>query len=425
MSNTRFLHVADVHLDSPLANLKRLDQATADRLRQASRQSWEAVVEAALLHEVALVAIAGDLFDGPVKDAAAGLWIGSQLKRLTRAGIQVALIRGNHDAVSNAARIADWPEGVFEFGSATPETLHLESAGIAVHGQSFGARVEAEDLAARYPAALPGYFNLGLLHTSLAGSGSHDTYAPTSLSTLENMGYDYWALGHIHQRSQASLSETCYVGYSGNTQGRHIREQGAKGCQLVEVCDGKLTGISFVPTDSLRWEEVELDLSELDDLRDIEDELEQPLSGHVERAEGRPLAVRVRLTGNTRLHAVLTRPGTLERLVESLGHRFSELGDVWVEAVKVATAPSMERSSDETLLPLKYLSQVSDACRNDQVIRKELAGVLEELLKKARHDLATYDAPVARSDDDDEELLRLISSAEDMLVARLVAGGEA
>lgn len=423
MTKSSFLHVADVHLDSPLAKVRQLDGSTATQLHRASRRSLEVVVETAIENTVKAVVISGDLFDGPVRDASAGVWVESQFKRLTREGIEVLLIRGNHDALSNAHRVTHWPQGVQEFASENPESRLLESAGIAVHGQSFGARVEKADLAACYPAAVAGYYNVGLLHTSLAGgSSNHDTYAPTSISTLENMGYDYWALGHIHVRTEASLSTKCHVGYSGNTQGRHIRETGAKGCQLVTVADGVLESIRFVATDSIRWHEIELDVAELEYLRDIEDLLESKVCPLIDDAGGRPLAVRLKLVGATSLHAELTRFGTTDRLGEALSVRLKELGSVWLESIKVATTPYFQKSHDDVILPIKYLSQVAEICKTDAVVRDEMHAALEELLRKARSELAEYGWPLTQELQRETELDRLINQAEDMLVARLVGG---
>lgn len=425
MMNTSFLHVADIHLDSPLAHLQRVDEATAEQLRRATRRSLELIVSAALERQVAAVVIAGDLFDGPVKDASAGLWVESQFRRLTRSGIRVVLIRGNHDAVSNAQRIVHWSTGIDELSTGAPESVVLEEAGLAIHGQSFGARAETSDLAASYPESRMGFFNIGLLHTSLSGSSQHDAYAPTSIGVLESKGYDYWALGHIHIRSPQPLSNRTFVGYSGNTQGRHIREAGKKGCQLVNVRDGHLDAIEFIATDSLRWHEICLDLDEVEHLADIEDLAEMAVAEHVDASEGRPLALRLRLQGATRLHSELTRSGTAGRLAETCAARLSELAPVWIESVKVASRPLATFDSDEVLLPLKYMEAVTQELRTNENARQELLGQLEDLLRKARPELSEIGWPLVLAAEQSDELTRLVGMAEDMLVARLAKEGTA
>ncbi len=426
MARIRFLHAADVHLDSPLCSLRSLDEATAGQLHRASRRSFETIVQTAITQRVSAVLFAGDLFDGPVKDAGAGLWVESQLKRLVREKIAVVLIRGNHDAVSNAQRVIHWTEGIHELSSESPQTILLDDARLAIHGQSFGARAESTDLAAAYPSAVMGYFNIGLLHTSLSGSSQHDCYAPTSIGLLESKGYHYWALGHIHQRTEESLSDKCWIGYSGNTQGRHIRESGAKGCYLVSIEDNHIENMEFVPTDSLRWQLLSVDLQSAKRLSDIEDLVEDALNPLLEatRNDGVALAVRLHLEGSTPLHAELTQPSTLERLTEALATRIHEYGDVWLESIKVRTHPAKLTTHADLDVPLKYLSLIADEVREDAKVQKEMWKELEELLKRVRVELSEVDWPLLREADRDTELSNLLSQAEDLLVSRLVRAGE-
>ncbi len=129
MTDFRFIHAADIHLDSPLDHLRSLDEATAKLVATASRRSVERLVATALQQQVAAVIIAGDLFDGPVRDASAALWVDSQFRKLAAAGIDVVLIRGNHDALSNASRSVKWSTGVIELGPRKrPRTFWIAMA---------------------------------------------------------------------------------------------------------------------------------------------------------------------------------------------------------------------------------------------------------------------------------------------------------
>lgn len=430
MSRIRFLHAADVHLDSPLCSLRSLDEQTAGKLHRASRRALETIVQTAIDRQVAAVVIAGDLFDGPVKDAGAGLWVESQFKRLVREKIPVVLIRGNHDAISNAHRVSRWPAGIVELASDRPQSICFKDSHLAIHGQSFEARAETKDLAADYPSAIAGYFNIGLLHTSLSGSSQHDCYAPTSVPVLESKGYQYWALGHIHQRTEQSLSSRCWVGYSGNTQGRHVRETGAKGCYVVEVVDNQLERMEFVPTDSLRWHILPVDLQHIERLSDIEDCVQDSLCSLMAQLQGVqvgdvPLAIRLHLQGSTVQHAELTQPDVLARLNDTLASNMHQSGNVWLESVKVRTHPGKLVSSADLDLPLKYLTQVADELREDPALRKELWRELDELMKKARVELAEVNWPLLADATRDHELVGLLGQAEDLLISRLVKAGEA
>lgn len=411
---TKFLHVADLHLDSPIAHIQNLDPGTAQRLRTASRQALQRVVALALQHSVAAVVIAGDLFDAPVEDASAGIWVESQFRKLVRANIPIILIRGNHDALSNAARVINWADGIHELSSRRAETIRLDDAGLAIHGQSFGNRAVTEDIASGYPAPITGLFNIGVLHTSLAGNPQHDTYAPTSISVLDSKSYDYWALGHIHGRSEESLSRRCYVGYSGITQGRHVRETGPKGCQVVTVRDGELQSVEFHATDSLRWYEIEIDLESAENLGDIEELVMEAAASRLHGDQGVELAFRIRLVGPTQVHAELTSPGVVAELSDLIGQRLSESGPIWLEKIKLSTRPLTTFDADALVRPLGYIERVAQQLRTSDVARENLSAELADLLKKAGGELQESDLTF-----EDGALQEVVSAAEDLLVARL------
>ena len=64
----KFVHAADIHLDSPLRGLERYEGAPVDELRGATRRAFENLVDLAIEDEVAFVLLAGDLYDGDWKD---------------------------------------------------------------------------------------------------------------------------------------------------------------------------------------------------------------------------------------------------------------------------------------------------------------------------------------------------------------------
>ena len=167
----RFIHTADLHIDSPLRGLSRYQGAPLERLRSATRRALERLVELAVDEKVDFVLMAGDLYDRDWQDFHTGLFVNAQLVKLKNAGIQVFIVQGNHDAQSHMTRQIPWPDNVKVFSSRTAETAHLKALGVAIHGHSFPNREVPENLVPGYPPALPGCFNIGLLHTSLTGIG--------------------------------------------------------------------------------------------------------------------------------------------------------------------------------------------------------------------------------------------------------------
>ncbi len=225
----KFIHAADIHLDSPLVGLERYDGAPVDEIRGATRRALENLVRLATEEHASFVLIAGDVYDGDWKDYNTGLFFVKQMARLKEAGISVYLVAGNHDAASVITKSLRMPDNVAFLSTERPETMLIDRLGIALHGQGFPAREVTEDLSIAYPDAMAGMFNIGLLHTSVDGRSGHEPYAPCTLDGLRSKGYDYWALGHVHAREV--LSEDPWIVFPGNMQGRHVRETGPKGAR--------------------------------------------------------------------------------------------------------------------------------------------------------------------------------------------------
>lgn len=305
MSSFRFLHAADIHLDSPLSGLDRYDNLPQDDIRHASRRALENLVALAIQEKVAFVLLAGDLYDGQWRDSHTGLFMVRMLTKLTKAGIEVFSLSGNHDAESIIRRSFPMPEGVHHFSSRKAETCLLEKWKVALHGRSFPERKVPDDFSDTYPMAKEGYLNIGLLHTSLEGaSDGHDCYAPCTLDGLNAKEYDYWALGHVHSAKIVQKSPS-WVVYPGVLQGRHSRETGACGAMIVDVEDGHINHVTPIACDVLRWEHVSVDLTDTEELTDIEERVKHALSDIVQHHPNHSLIVRLFLRGPTALHGVL------------------------------------------------------------------------------------------------------------------------
>lgn len=234
----KFLHAADIHLDSPLTGLRAREDLPDAVIRHCTRRAFTAMIDLARAEDVAFVVIAGDLYDGDWKDFSTGLFFAEEMRRLGR---PCFLLRGNHDARSLITRNLALPPNVREFSSRTCETISLPELGVALHGHSFLNRAVPEDLSVRYPAPSQGMLNIGVLHTSAEDPGDHETYAPCRVANLTLKRYDYWALGHIHARRV--LAERPWIVFPGNLQGRHSRETGPKGCTLVTIEDREVVAV--------------------------------------------------------------------------------------------------------------------------------------------------------------------------------------
>lgn len=418
----RFLHAADLHLDSPLRGLERYEGAPLDEVRGATRRAFDNLIATALHERVDLVVIAGDLYDGDWPDHNTGLFFTKGVAQLAEEGIPVAIVRGNHDAASKLSKSLRLPRNVHLLSDAKPETLVLEALGVAIHGQSFVTPAVLDDLAAAYPAPVTDCINLGLLHTSLNGRPGHDNYAPTTLAILQGKGYDYWALGHVH--AAEIVAREPWVVYPGNTQGRHIRETGAKGCSLVSIANGTVDH-RHLALDVMRWDTLPLDIAGLPDLDALLDAAAAGIRGRLAHAEGRSLALRVRIAGNGPLHAMLaTRPETVEQQLRSLAIEASN-AQVWLEKVESATRPSLDMARlagrDD---PLGVLVRELRTLAGDEAARMSLGEeALRELQQKLPLELR--EGPDALRLDAPDVLSSLLEEVEGELIAHLSADGAA
>lgn len=304
----RFLHTADIHLDSPLRTLALRDETLGAQVRNATRKAFAGLVETCLERRVDALLIAGDLYDGDLRDMSTALFLGRQMRRLAEAGIWVFIIRGNHDAESVLTRELSLPDNVHVFG-AEGGTEVMEEAGIAIHGISFASAHVPENLLNRYPAPAPGRVNIGLLHTSLTGAEGHDVYAPCSLADLTGHGFDYWALGHVHKR--AVHAEKPWVVMPGIPQGRDIGEDGPKSATLVTVGDDGAISIEPVPSALVQFERIEADLTGTETMAAVASRLEAALGKAREAVAAPWLVARMALTGDTPLAARLRRDDDL------------------------------------------------------------------------------------------------------------------
>ena len=370
----KFIHAADIHLDSPLVGLEQYDGAPIDDIRGASRQALRNLVDYAISDGVSFVLVAGDLYDGDWKDYNTGLFFAAQMTKLREAGIKVILIAGNHDAASQITRHLRMPDNVKWLSVQKPESVVLEDWGVAVHGQGFPSRAVTDDLSASYPEAISSLFNIGLLHTGINGRQGHDLYAPCSMQELLSRGYDYWALGHVHK--QETLHENPWILFPGNIQGRHVRETGPKGCTLVTVRDGVILSVEHRDLDVLRWSMCEVDSSGTLNGEDIVDRVALALQQKLASSNGRPLAVRIQLIGYCKAHREVS--ANIDRWTNEIRARSTDLsnGSIWIE--KVIDRTQSRTEPDEIDWEAGAMGDLLQALQDLDINEQLLVSIAEE-----------------------------------------------
>jgi DNA repair exonuclease SbcCD nuclease subunit len=382
----RFIHAADIHLDSPLTGLSAYEDAPVDLLRLATREAFTNLVNEAISEAVDFVIIAGDLYDGTWKDHNTGIFFVREMGRLKKAGIPVFLLYGNHDAESEMTKRLEMPDNVREFDSRKAVTFKLEELRVALHGRSFKTAATTDNLVPSYPDPVPGMLNIGVLHTALE-SHEHARYAPCEVAELHAKGYHYWALGHVHSFWH-DVHGSSNIVFPGNLQGRHVRETGPKGAVLVTADESGIQRIERLIVDVLRWHSLEVDVSSAQSVSDAARLVGTALDRLLEENTGRPIAARTVLLGKTAAHGELFGMDT--QLRAEIAAQAAALGNerLWLEKVKVQTesrdSGDRRRARQDALADLQALL---DAADQDPELIAQMKDMFAPLVGKAPFEL--------------------------------------
>jgi len=378
----RFVHTADLHLDSPLKSLALRDAALAEVIGNASRAVFTRIIELCLEEGVDALLIAGDLYDGAQTSMKTARFLTQALRRLDAAGIETFIIRGNHDAESRITAQLVLPASVTVFGAqAGVERRNKGALDIAIHGISFARPHAPESLLGRFKAPVPGAVNIGMLHTSLDGAAGHDPYAPCRLADLQDSGFAYWALGHIHAR--AHHAGACHVVMPGIPQGRDIGEAGEKSVTLVTVADDGALTVEARPIAVARFARLEVALDGAQEWPGVVAALSAALRA-ARRDHGEDhLVVRPVLTGRTPLLWRLRRD--LGLLLEEARTTAEGIGTLWIDKLELTCT---DEARPDSAGPLAELArQIAGMGSPPAAIQAEADAVIEALAKALPREL--------------------------------------
>ncbi len=331
MTGFRFLHLADLHLETNFGGRAN----TRERLRRAALKAFETAVDFAIDNHLHAVLAAGDLYDDPLLSLGTQLALDREIERLDEAGIWFLAVCGNHDPGGSRYRSARLGLETDAHGAPRPRVhIFRDRHPVAVDvtdpgGQAVGVVVgaghvtdaESANLAAQFPRIKTSLPVAALLHThvdSARTASHHDRYAPSGQKDFEQSNYSYWALGHIHTRQRAVPDQPVY--YAGNLQGRNPRETGEKGGLVVEAHPGVPADPQFVRFAPVRWEHLRADDLPPSNAPAV---LVAHLGERIEalRSRSDELVVRVELAGETPMAPTLRNIGELKPLEEELADR--------------------------------------------------------------------------------------------------------
>ncbi|WP_151736090.1 metallophosphoesterase family protein ['Paenibacillus yunnanensis' Narsing Rao et al. 2020] len=405
MEAFRFLHAADLHLDSRFAGLSGLPQPIRSYLKESTFAALGRLVRLAVEQEVDFIVISGDVYDVSDASLQGQLRFREALQELGGHGIAVYIIHGNHDPLDGPRLNSGPPPLVTVFGGVQPEQAiaRRRSDGkevAVVTGISYPTAKVTENTALKY-SRIPGstLFHIAMLHGNVDGDLQHETYSPCTRKDLLDRGFDYWALGHIHKRQ--ILQESPPIVYPGNIQSRSVKETGPKGCYIVEVDAGGVPALTFHELDAVRWEIRELSIEGMADEAEWTGAAEQAVEALRQELPGMMTVVRFRITGRGAVHRSLARKGAADDLLTELRRRDTlraERGDyaglVWVESFSIESGLPVDR--ERLLAEDSFLGEMLRLSAGIQ----ESPAALEELVTGALRPLL-----------EQQELRRLLSSA--------------
>jgi len=341
-----FIHAADLHLDSPFSGIAEINQKLAHKLSNATFDSFFNLIYLAIRKEVNFVLFAGDIYDNQNKSLYSQLQFLKGMELLNESKIEAYIVHGNHDPLSGWSAHLNWPENVHIFNGKEPEVKVFKSNGFNVHivGMSYQEHHIKDNLVKQFPAKSKKWpLTIGLLHCSVGNHGEHYSYSPCTLNDLNQLNYDYWALGHVHTPS--ILQNNPPIIYSGNTQGRHPGETGERGCYLVKM-DNPQIKYTFQSTSTIYWDCAELSLNGLNSESDLIEMLNKHIQTVKNEQTDKSIICRYKLVGKSKLSSILNDEEVIDNILkyfnddQNLDSQF-----IWIDRLRNHTKLPINRQN--------------------------------------------------------------------------------
>lgn len=381
----KFIHCADLHLDSPFQGLTTKEPSLADKFKHSTNEAFVRIIDLCLAEEVDFFTIGGDTFDGADRSLCAQILLRDQFERLHKADIPVIIVAGNHDPLSDWLTEIKYPENVHLLAGNKVEQIPIEKNGkviTTIFGISYKVSDVAENLSLKFQTKEKDTVSIGLLHANVGSRKEHAPYAPCTVNNLKAANMDIWLLGHIH--TPEVLYDDPLILYPGNIQGRHINEDGPRGCYLIKVDSSRKISYEFKPVQNILWKQEEVNIKnimtaiELIDL--LSDKCEEELSKLTSDEKG--IVIRWKLTGSSPLYHELTMTDKIEETKEILVERFfNQTPFIFPESIRLSIKP--ERKKEDYLNQENFIGdflRLAGKVENDDQMKKDLLEMLNQPL---------------------------------------------
>jgi exonuclease SbcD len=390
----RFVHAADLHLDATFGGVDATDERVAGALARSTFEALDRIVKLCIDRQVDFLVIAGDLHNSADRSLRAELTFQRAMRRLAEARIGAFVVHGNHDPADGWTAGLELPDSVTVFSAEAVERREVFRDGrvvCAVYGRSYPTRQVTENLARGFKKKPGDPLAVAVLHANVGQREGWDNYAPCTVDDLRASGMNYWALGHIHVPGRVANDPPSV--YPGSTQGLDPSEEGPRGCYVVEL-DGDGAVEDFVETASVRWRRAEIDCSDISEFDELRTALRISCDDLRRDSGGLPAITRIDLTGQSRIHAGLSRIGIPADLLSDLREEQLDLEPwIWVDRLRDRTRPALDLENiliEEGLRgDLARLARdlISDSRRAETTVDEVLAPVVFSLAVRPELDL--------------------------------------
>ncbi|GAA0471122.1 DNA repair exonuclease [Alkalibacillus silvisoli] len=389
--SVRFLHSADLHLDSPYKGMRNLPDNILKDVKASTFKAFERLIKLAIEEQVDFVLLVGDLFDQESASLKSLVALKEGLVKLEQFDIKVYISFGNHDYQLLNKVDLSFPSNTYVFRSEEVTSFPFEKDGEVlayIHGFSYENRAVTESKVNEYFPHDQNCFQIATLHGSLKTNQEHDQYAPFLLEELKTKPFDYWGLGHIHKRE--ILSHNPYIVYPGNIQSRHIKETGERGCYVVDLSKSQ-TQLDFHPVHDILFLEEALTLTHCQRF----DDLIEALNVYKDQLRNQ--------SGKTWVRLTITVQETLLHYKEELVHLLNEVEVekehwIWIQGLNLERVVQYDRKqlkqsnqfvgevvklSDEQLGIESYLSDLINNRHFKQQVGSFSASELTDIKQEA------------------------------------------
>jgi len=377
MESLRFVHAADLHLDSPFRGVGTASAKLKEKLQAATLQAFRRVIDHTIECKADFLVLAGDIYDSKDRNLRALVSFRREMERLAERNITAYVVHGNHDPLNGWGSGFQLPPNVITFGGhADTEPFIRRGREVAqITGISYAREKITDNLASCLKPADGAPYSIAVLHANIGHQAGHADYAPATLDELTAAGFDYWALGHVHTASVLADTPAMVV-YPGNTQGRNPRESGPRGCYQVDVDTHGRAHLEFIDTSTARWAHLQMSISNMNSMDQFVDAM---LSNAREASASfnGPTVARCTIRGNGPLHRDLRREDMSEELADVLGSVLIS------ESVRIATGPELDLESlvrTETMV--SDFLKLTERALEDPEMRQRMNDALEPLFRR-------------------------------------------